>query len=199
MRGMIALGGPPRPGWLRELCTGPGIALAFLWGFAEGTFFFVVPDVLLSLVAAYQPRRAWRHVLAAVAGATLAGGVMYAWAANSPAQARAAVARVPFVREAMFQRVRGHFERHGARGLFIGPVLGIPYKIYAVEAQPHVAPASFVVWSIPARAIRFVLVWLISAIAGFVLLKLMPRRVLLPTAVHAVLWTAFYAYYWTTI
>jgi len=29
----------------------PGMVVAFLWGLAEATFFFIIPDVFLSFVA----------------------------------------------------------------------------------------------------------------------------------------------------
>src|ERR1035437_6694807 len=49
----------PQPQWLDRLDGMPGVALAFLWGLAEGTFFFVVPDVVISLAALLRPGRAW--------------------------------------------------------------------------------------------------------------------------------------------
>ena len=72
----------------------PGTVLVFLWGFAEGTLFFILPDVPLSFVALFLPRRALLHMAAIVAGAVLAGAVMFTWADHSPG-ARAGVAHVP--------------------------------------------------------------------------------------------------------
>ena len=66
-------GEPVKHNWVDRLIGLPGITLAFFWGFAEGTLFFVVPDVVISLVAIVRPRSAWRHVVAAIAGALLGG------------------------------------------------------------------------------------------------------------------------------
>jgi len=57
-----------------------GLALSFFWGFFEATFFFVVPDVLLSLVVIVSFRRVWRHIAAAIGGAVCGGALMFFWA-----------------------------------------------------------------------------------------------------------------------
>ena len=56
----------------RRQGRGPEI-LAALWGFAESTLFFIVPDVLLTWLALSLPRRALRACYWALGGA-LAGG-----------------------------------------------------------------------------------------------------------------------------
>jgi membrane protein YqaA with SNARE-associated domain len=187
------------PGWVRRVLAGPGISLAFLWGLAEATLFFIVPDVLLSLVGAYDARRALRHVLAAIVGALVGGAVMFGFAASSQTEAGALVAKVPFVRPAMFDRVESEFKSDSAMALFRGPIAGVPYKIYAVQAPRHVALWKFLLISIPARGARFVLLWTIAALAGFALRQWCPTRPLVSAYVHAVLWTGFYAFYWWRI
>jgi hypothetical protein len=49
------------------------LVAAAVWGLAEATLFFVVPDVLLTWLAAFRPRVACKAVVACLAGA-LAGG-----------------------------------------------------------------------------------------------------------------------------
>jgi len=51
---------------------GVGLA-AFLWGLAEATCFFIVPDVLLSFIALRRLRTALLCCGLALAGALLAG------------------------------------------------------------------------------------------------------------------------------
>jgi hypothetical protein len=183
--------------WQGRLLGAPGVAVAFLWGLAEGTFFFVVPDVLLSLAAMLGTRRALRHVAAAVAGAVVAGTLMYGWAADS-LSARAAVERVPFVRPGMFVRVDASYAEHGAWALLRGPLSGIPYKVFAVQAPPHVPLPSFLLATVPARLERLLLVWLSFAGAGAALRRLQAGRRWM-VGLHAAFWASFYAYYWTVI
>jgi len=174
----------------------PGTVLAFLWGFAEGTLFFILPDVPLSFVALFRPRRALVHMVAIVAGAVLGGAVMYTWSTHTPG-ARAAVAHVPAVSSAMFERAERDFKQYGIWGVSLGPVRGIPYKVYAVEAPAYSALGPFLLVTIPARLWRLVVVWLGFAGTGALLRKL--GRAGLAPALHAVFWIVSYAIYWTTV
>lgn len=187
------------PGWVSRLAGRRGIALAFAWGLAEGTLFFVVPDVLISLAALSAGRRALRHVAAAVAGAVMAGGIVFAWAVADYPSASAAMRKVPFVRERMFAQVDDGLETRGALALFRGAVTGVPYKLYAVEAPGRLPPVTFVLATVPARAARFLLVWLVFAIPGFWMRRQRPGRWHLLAWVHAALWLAFYVVYWSLI
>jgi membrane protein YqaA with SNARE-associated domain len=187
------------PAWAARLLGREGIALAGLWGFAEGTLFFVVPDVLLSLAALSGGRRALPHVAAAVGGALLAGAVMVSWSAADYRAASGAVRNVPFVREAMFARVDEGLEQDGAAALFRGSVTGIPYKIFAVEAPGRISAPHFLAWTVPARAARFLLVWALFALLGAWLRSRYPNNWRLLAAVHAALWIPFYLYYWSVV
>ncbi len=178
------------------MTRGPGTVLAFLWGFAEGTLFFILPDVPLSLVALFRPRRALLHMAAIVAGAVLAGSVMFTWSDHSP-EARAAVAHVPAVSSAMFEHADRDFDQYGIWGASLGPLRGIPYKVYAVEAPAHSALWPFLLVTIPARLWRLVVVWLGFAGTGALLRRL--DRAGLGPALGAIFWVVTYAIYWTTV
>jgi len=187
------------PRWVHLLSGGAGVALCFLWGLAESTLFFVVPDVLLSVAAVFCGRRVWRHILAAVCGAVVGGALMFQWATVLPAQARSAVRRVPFVTQQMIAQVQADYQRHPIAAVFLGPLSGIPYKIYAVEAPPHLGMATFLIAAGPARAYRFVAVSILAA-----LLAAGARRRWQPSAwqlaaIHAATWSVFYALYWARI
>jgi membrane protein YqaA with SNARE-associated domain len=176
-----------------------GIILSFLWGLAEGALFFVVPDVLLSLVAVVSPRSAWRHILSAVLGAVCAGALMYIWAEQNPVNAHAVVLRVPFILQRMFDQVRSGYQHRGMTALFLGPLSGIPYKIYAIEAPGHLGFLSFVIATAPARAWRFILVCLLfGAVAAFLRRSRGASQRQL-AAIHAVVWILFYGFYWSRI
>lgn len=175
-----------------------GVALSFVWGLAEATVFFIVPDVWLSLVAIFSLRRVWRHILAAVAGALAGGALMFLWAQHYPDSARATVKKVPFVTAAMFVRVDAGFRKSGILALYAGPMTGTPYKIYAVTAPEFVSFAPFLLATVPARGWRFVLLSLFSAAAAAVHIgrKRRPEEL---ARWHALAWTAFYVFYWTRI
>jgi hypothetical protein len=188
-----------QPGWMQRIVGTPGILLAFLWGFAEGTFFFVVPDVALSLVALVQPRRAWRHVLAALLGGMIAGALLFGWAQRNPGGARSAIARVPLVSAAMLAQVQASYRTHGIGAVFLGPWSGIPYKVYAVEAPPFLGQAEFVMTTAPARALRFLAVWAVFGIVGGWLRQRRGWTTVNIVKAHGAFWVLFYAFYWGMI
>ena len=185
-----------KPNWVERLLGRPGLWLAFTWGLAEGTLFFIVPDVIVTLAAMFRPRRALLHASAAVGGALLAGALMYGWASAAPASARAAVDTVPFVSTEMFATVQQDFEAEGLWAVFKGPRLGIPYKVYAVQAPGRLPLATFLLATAPARFERFILTWAGFAVLGLLMKRVIQARPRALAGVHAVLWTAFYAYYW---
>jgi len=178
------------------LFRGPDIVLAVLWGFAEGTVFFILPDVLLSWAALLRPRRALLHIVAIVAGAVVAGALMFTWSERSET-AKKAVDRVPAVTPLMFIRAGQDFREHGMWGTALGPVRGIPYKVYAVEAPAHCSLWLFLLVTIPARLWRLVAVWAGFAGAGAILRRL--GRTSVEPVLHAAFWIVTYAIYWSSV
>ena len=134
-------------------------AFAFLWGLAEATLFFIVPDVLLTLLALQNRRRAWVACGYAVAGAVLGGALMYAWAAHDPAQVRSLLVSIPTITPDLLDQVRAQLDDWGYASLFAGAFSSVPYKLYASEAGAAALPlVGLLAITIPARALRFVLV-----------------------------------------
>jgi len=187
------------PRWQRALVGYPGICFAALWGVAEATFFFVVPDVLLSFVAILEWPRTWKHVLAAIAGATLGGALLFHWASVEPSRARAAVGSVPFIRESMFTKADEGLREGGLISVFLGSVSGLPYKLYAVQAPRYFRANYFLLGTPAARAVRFLLVWIGFGAAALGLKSTFPRSKPWLPAIYAALWIASYALYWGRI
>jgi hypothetical protein len=191
--------GQPLQRWALWLLGPPGLALTFLWGLAEGTFFFIIPDVFLSLVAIFDLRSSWKHILCALLGATLGGAILFHWAEQRPGAAHFAVAHVPFVRESMFAQVQDGFRKNGPTAMAIGSVSGLPYKLYAVEAPQYCSATTFLLATPPARALRFLLVWFgFGAIAAW-LRKSRGMRTVTLLKIYAAIWFASYALYWGKI
>jgi hypothetical protein len=120
--------------------------------------------------------------------------LMFAWSAHSPA-ARSAVAHVPFVRSSMFDKVVNGYAAEGSVAMLRGPMSGIPYKIYAVEAPGRVPAGVFALMSVPARLERFVLTAATYAVIGAWLRRRNAPPWTLVTA-WAVHWTIVYVIYW---
>jgi len=139
-------------------------AAAFFWGLGEATMFFIVPDVLLSAVALRDRAMALRLCLWTLGGALSGGVVMYLWGQHDVEQAGNALAQVPAIGQSMLVRVGTDLERLGSLATFLGPLTGTPYKIYAaLSPEAGIPLAAFMLISVPARLIRFLLVAAITS------------------------------------
>lgn len=170
-----------------------------VWGFAEATLFFIVPDVLLTLVALYSLRRSIKLVAFILLGALVGGTVMFYQGANDPARAQAMVLHVPFVSTAMFAKTHAGFERDGIWTLAKSPGNGIPYKVYCVQSSRYADWPTFIAMSALARLERFAPFWLVAGVFGFAFRKQIKRHPWFPAATHACLWILGYALYWSKI
>ena len=167
-----------------------------VWGFAEATFFFLVPDVLLTAIALRDLRRAlWACALAATTA--LGGGlVMYGWGAHDVEQARSVLDWVPGISPELITHAGEEVRTRELVALFLAPLRGEPYKVFAVEAGQFGAPLlGFMVVTMLSRLSRFVLLTLLAALVRKALCKKLSPRSLL--AIHLVLWTAFYSVYFS--
>lgn len=194
--GVAAVNEPAYPTFVhRRWILWAGVA----WGFAEATLFFIVPDVLLTLVALYSLRRSLKLVAFILLGALMGGTVMFYQGAEDPARAQAMVLHVPFVSTAMFTKTHAGFERDGIWTLAKSPGNGIPYKVYCVQASRYAGWPSFIAISALARLERFAPFWLVAAVFGFAFRKRIKRCPWFPAVTHACLWILGYALYWSTI
>lgn len=160
-------------------------AWAFVWGLAEATLFFIVPDVLLSAVALRDRALALRLCLWTLGGALVGGLAMYLWGRHDVAQAGETLAMLPAISASMLARVGEDLERLGALATLLGPLSGTPYKIYAaLSPEAGIALGVFIAISIPARLIRFVLIVAVTAWVSRTLLAL---------------WALFYIVYFTAM
>lgn len=169
-------------------------ALAAGWGLAEATLFFVVPDVLLSWAAIHNWKRAVRACAWSLAGALVGGSIIWILGYLNPGPVREVFNLVPAINEQMIADVRQQLDSRGLIALFIGPLIGTPYKIYALEAAgAGLGLLVFLLVSIPARLMRFLVVTLVAGFASHILSRFVTTRVLL--SLHVILWVAFYAWY----
>jgi hypothetical protein len=183
----------------RQKLGRPPLWLGFLWGVAEGTFFFIIPDVILGWASLSGARNGLRTLCVIVAGSLVAGVLMYTCASSQPTSSRAVVASVPFVTPRMFERVQSDYLKHGAAGMLRGPGSGIPYKVYAVLAPPFLPLATFVLMNIPARIERLALSWLVFTILGRIFAGWLTKHSKRAGVLFVAFWIVTYAIYWVRI
>ena len=173
------------------------IVAAIAWGAAEASFFFIVPDVLLTAAAL---RLGWRRdlilCLIAAGSAALTGAVLWLWAGHDPVAARSAMLHVPAVGPDLVARVHGEFESGWPLHLLLGAMTGVPYKLYAVEAgSRHIPLLLFVPVSVIVRLFRFALTATLAAAAGSLLRRFNRPKLIKPLWLAA--WCLVYLVYFT--
>lgn len=111
-----------------------------------------------------------------------------------PERAEALLVAIPAISPAMVEEVRSQMVTRGDVAMLRGPVTGVPYKIYAVEAGRlghGIVP--FIGWSVAARLPRFLLLVFVAAAATDKLRRVAPEKAL--GFFHAGIWIAFYIGY----
>jgi hypothetical protein len=170
--------------------------VALGWGFAEATLFFVVPDVWIGLLALFSWRTGLRAVAWAVVGALIGGALMYG-VGTQLVRDRSAwlLDAIPAISPGMVERVEEEMREHGPSSMLLGPLRGTPYKIYARTGGLQEQPLGVVLlWTIPARGARFVLVAAVSALYGWLVRRITSRTGWL-LGPYLLAWTVFYAGY----
>jgi len=171
---------------------------ATMWGFAEATLFFVVPDMLITGLALRGLRRGFEATAFALAGALVGGVLMWHWGAHDLAAARAALDYLPAIGPDLMDRVATELRTTGIVSICIGPFVGVPYKIYAIEAaQAGAGLATFLLVSIPARAPRFILLACVAAYGARWGKRYVSERTLI--AIWLATWIINYAIYWSVM
>jgi membrane protein YqaA with SNARE-associated domain len=144
------------------------------WAVAEATFFFIVPDVLITIaVLKFGPRAGVRLAVVAAVAAAAGGLGMWLWGHACPEAARKAVLTVPAVGPDLLTRAHREIAQNWFVHLVLGAVTGVPYKLYAVEAGAHgPTPLLFVPASIAARLTRFLVAVGLTTLMSKVLTRL---------------------------
>jgi hypothetical protein len=176
----------------------------------EGTWFFLVPDVLLSYIAISSLRRALVASLGVVIGAMAAACVLYALLGLDHEHASTRIERfwstLPGFRGAMMARASDYLDADGPRGLLSGPQSGLPYRVFVVQGHRLGIPLSrILLWTPPARLERILLVPLV--VAGVRVAMFRVTRASISTGrsspvdrllviLVSIYWAGIYGWYW---
>lgn len=170
------------------------LLIAFFWGLAEATLFFIVPDVLFTFLALFDPSLAYWSCLFALTGALIGGGLMYQWGKKNFGLAVRIVESLPGISNGLVQREKANLGKKKLWAILLGPLKGVPYKIYAICApSSDISLSQFLLVSVPARLTRFILSILMTELAFH---RLLPKLSLaIQIAILSGFWLIFYAWY----
>jgi membrane protein YqaA with SNARE-associated domain len=165
---------------------------------AEAIVFFVIPDVLITRAALGNLRSALLTTVFVLAGALLGGIISYLWGASDLDGARHVLDALPAISIGMLDRAQLALGRDGMFAAFVGSFTGVPYKVYAVHAaSAGISLPVFVLASIPVRAVRFVLLAMMTrALARYAVPGWPAQRL---QHAWALAWIVNYAIYWTVM
>ena len=139
------------------------VLAAGLWGYAEATRFWLIPDILLGWITLNRPRSIVSSVIAATVGAVIGGVRMHEHAGEEHTR----LTEIPGINEAMLLDAHERFASRGWVAVVRAPIDGIPYKVYATESGLAERPlAELIAWTPPARLWRFLLTAAGAAIIG---------------------------------
>ena len=173
------------------------IAGAALWGIAEASLFFVVPDVLITFVVMrFGLRQGLLLCVVAAIFAAITGYGMWSWGTHDPAGARHAMLLVPAIGPDLLARAQTEIAAGWPLHLVTGAMTGVPYKLYAVEAGARGIDAFlFVPMSFIARLSRFVLTTIAAAAGRGAVTRL--GKPDWRYGIWALAWIGTYGFYWT--
>ena len=171
--------------------------IGFLWGFAEATAFFIVPDVYLGLVALFNWKRGVGAMAAAVIGAMAGGSIMYSLGMERLSGMNQFLDQIPLINAGMVSDIAMKMQAEGLVTMVNGPLRGVPYKIYAVQAGGQSLPyLSFLFMTILARVERLLPVTLLAGGLGKWFKAFIEKHTLLVVAIYSLIWGVVYSLYY---
>jgi hypothetical protein len=167
----------------------------FLWGFAEGLFFFIVPDVYVTFATLYSIRAGVTAWIASIAGSLVAVSVIYLLSSAGVAYVRF-LAAVPGISWTMIEHVKALLR---AGGLPYTPLLitgGVPLKVYAGMAfSLGMSLGAVLLWTVFARLVRIAPVFLLAAATRLLFKRSIDQHAAGWCILLAAAWAIFYTLY----
>lgn len=178
----------------------PGIrVVSFVWGICEATFFFFVPDIWLTRIAATDLKEAVINALIALSGALLGGVLLYVLSQHYFDNIRSLLDYVPAISETMVDEAGRELQgSHPLSAIILAGFTGVPFKIYAAWAgHLDISFPHFLLACAVARLGRFFAV----IFAAYLIISAVRSRVEITGLfrMHAVLWGLFYCFYFYSV
>ena len=153
--------------------------IIFIWGLSEATWFFIIPDVILSMYALKTKKLKFVLYanLVAVTGAMLGGIIIFIWSSFNSEYVETIMLGIPAVHEYMIEHVHNSMADSTFTALITGPLFGVPYKLFASAAPEYTGIVLFLVFTIPARLLRFLAVSVIAYVLSHYIFRKLSMRV----------------------
>jgi hypothetical protein len=168
----------------------------FWWGFAEGLFFFIVPDVYISFAVLFSVRAGAVAWLSSIAGSMVAVCLIYLLTAMPGVDYRSFLATIPGISGGLIDRAGNTL---ASEGLPYTPLLvfgGVPLKLYAALAFSLGLPLGAVLlWTVFGRIVRIAPTFAGAAVTRLLFRRSIESRAAVWVALLGCFWLGFYIFY----
>jgi hypothetical protein len=172
------------------------LQVGFWWGLAEGLFFFIVPDVYISLATLFSLRAGGVAWLSSIAGSAVAIPVIYLLSAAPGLDYLAFLETIPGISRPMIERVG---DTIAAGGLPYTPWLvlgGVPLKLYAALAfSLDWSLGAVLLWTLFARVARIAPTFAVVAALRLLFRRRIDAHGIVWCGLLGAFWLAFYVLY----
>ncbi len=178
------------------------LLVGFIWGLSEGTWFFIIPDIALSLFALRGWKSALISTVATIVGAMLAAVILFGLFSFFPSAQSKIIQlwqSLPGFYPKMLEVASGHLKAEGAKGLILGPNSGIPYRFYILEAfKQGISLSDLLLWTPIARIERIAISPIVVLVLKFFLMKKFNEKKINRSLSLIILlyWIGIYTWYW---
>jgi hypothetical protein len=177
----------------------PAALIGLLWGYAEGTVFFLVPDLWITWVTLFAPLSGLLAWLASILGSLAAVLTLHGLSTTPGLDPLGWIVRIPAISEVMIAAVEA---RLAATGLPWTPWLiagGVPLKVYAGVAFHQGIPLDGVLlWTVFARIVRIAPTFLVVLAVRRLAAVRIDRRPIRWSVLLVGCWSLFYLAYFLT-
>ncbi|HKO69185.1 MAG TPA: hypothetical protein VJU53_15400 [Burkholderiaceae bacterium] len=170
--------------------------VGFWWGFAEGLFFFIVPDVYVSFATLFSLRAGALAWFFSIAGSASAVVVIYLLAVMLGLDYVSFLDWIPGISGPLIDRIG---QQLATEGLPYTPFLimaGVPLKVYVAEAFAlELSLGAVLLWTVFARIVRIGPTFAIVAGMHLLFGRWINARPRAWCALLCIFWLAFYTFY----
>lgn len=172
--------------------------LAFLWWFLEATFFFIIPDVLISFLWVFLFKRKFKLIIFTVLWAVLWWLVTYSLWKYSILEIYD-LSYIYLINDTMISKVLSDV-KDWYLWIIISTIKWIPYKIQAITYWSlNIDVILFIFLSILARLPRFVITLFISLLIWKYFKKYIKKYIKTFILIFILFWLAIYYSYYNII
>jgi hypothetical protein len=178
------------------------LLVGFIWGFSEGIWFFIIPDIALSFFAIYGWKKALASTFGTILGAMLAATLLFLLFSMFPSMQTKIISlwqSLPGFYPKMLSVASTHLHEQQGRGLVLGPNSGIPYRFYILEAfKQGITLSDLMLWTPLARIERIAIAPIAVLILKFLLKKKFSEKWVNRFLVIVLVfyWIGIYIWYW---